>query len=105
MSEHLSRAEQLRCVALEAASRAVQPGTATSGLLSRAYQCETYLATGLVRTGPAWLAAAEVGYEGVSVLVEAERLSETMAARVREAVRALVPAKPSAGRSLYGGMS
>lgn len=86
----LSHDERIRVASLEAAGRVAEPGTPTSGLLSRASQCETYVRTGLIRTGGKWLSGAEVGWGGVSVMVEAEGLSAVVAARVREAVKAVL---------------
>ncbi len=82
----LSPNEHMRCVALEAASRCVLPDTSTSGLLSRARQAETYLTTGLVRTGAQFLSAVEIGGEGVSVTVEAPGLDSGVVDRLRVAV-------------------
>lgn len=85
--QDLSSAEHMRCVAVEAASRCVEPGTPTSGLLSRSQQIESYLATGLFRTGARGASGVQVGYEGVSVLVDAEALTLERAQAVAGAVR------------------
>ncbi len=90
MSDQLTPAEHMRCVALEAAGRCAQPGATTSGLLSRAFQCETYLLTGLIRTGPKWQSAAEVGTEGVSVMVEGPDLTREQLEGIGLAVRAVI---------------
>jgi len=86
----LSSTQHMRCVALEAAGRIAESGMPTSGLLSRAYQCETYLVSGRIRTGPRWMTATEVGFDGVSVLVEAEELDVDQAAAVGQAVKAVL---------------
>jgi hypothetical protein len=86
MSDQLSPAEHRRCVALEAAGRCAEPGTATSGLLSRAFQCETYIVTGLIRTGPRWLTGTECGTERVSIIVEAPDLSVPEVEKIRAAL-------------------
>lgn len=80
--QDLSSAEHMRCVAVEAASRCVEPGTPTSGLLSRSQQIESYLTTGLFRTGARGASGVQVGYEGVSVLVDAECLTPEQAAAI-----------------------
>jgi hypothetical protein len=90
MSDQITPAEHRRCVALEAAGRCAEPGMTTSGLLSRAFQCETYLVTGLIRTGPKWQNAAEVGTEHVSVMVEGPDLQPSVLADVARAVRAVL---------------
>lgn len=64
--------DETRIAALDAACRISEEGTSTSGVLSRASQIETYLRTGLIRTGPSWESGVEIGVEGVSVLVRGE---------------------------------
>jgi hypothetical protein len=86
----LSYDERIRIASLEAASRVADPGTPTSGLLSRASQCETYIRTGLIRTGPKWLAGAEVGVERVSVMVEGPELDPADVEAVAKAVRSVL---------------
>lgn len=87
--ESLTKAEQFRCIALQAASRAfAYKELSTSGVLSSASQFETYLLTGLVRTGGSWQSAAEVGANGVSVMVEAPGLKPETVEAIRAAVKA-----------------
>lgn len=87
MSESLTVAQQLRCAALEAARCAFSDRElSTGGFLSSASQFETYLVTGLVRTGGRFQSAVEVGAEGVSVTVEAPGLDSGVTERLRVAV-------------------
>lgn len=88
MSDQLTSAQHMRCVALEAAGRCAEPGMTTSGLLSRAYQCETYIVSGRIRTGPRWLTGTEVGCDDVSVMIEAPDLKPETISAVRDAVQA-----------------
>lgn len=86
----LSAGLRVRIAALQGAGQCVEPGTPTSTLLSRASQCETYLLTGLVRTGPRWESGAEVGVEGVSVMVYGPGLTPEQLEGIGLAVRAVL---------------
>jgi hypothetical protein len=91
MSESLTQAQQLRCIALEAARLAFSDRElTTSGFLSSASQFETFLATGLIRTGPKWLTGTEVGVERVSVMVEGPELDPADVEAVAKAVRSVL---------------
>lgn len=92
MPESLTGAEQLRCVALDAASRAtplVDPQSGrrvpTSGVIGTAAQFETWLVTGICPMTP--YAGSQVGTDGVSVLVHGPAVDGDLLAAVRETVR------------------
>lgn len=87
MSESLTAAQQLRVTALEAARLAFSDRELTTGgFLSSASQFDTFLTSGLVRTGPNWQSAVEIGGHGVSVMVEAPGLTPEVTERLRTAV-------------------
>lgn len=92
MSDVLSRADHLRCVAVQAASRIPPPpdgrGMSTSGLLSRAAQIETWLSTGVSVSVP--VVGQQVGVEGLSVLAAGRRLTPELAQRLHDAVERVV---------------
>jgi hypothetical protein len=78
---------ETRTLALDAACRISREGESTSGVLSRASQIETYLTSGLIRTGPQWESGVEVGVEGVSVIVHGKQeLTADVVKRLRVAV-------------------
>lgn len=77
---------EVRVEALTLACRVVPPGDPTGHFLSTARQFETYLVTGLSQTGPRNQQGAQVGREGLSVLVDGERLSPATVDAIRQAV-------------------
>ena len=80
---------QIRAVAVECASRAVQPGSPTGHVLSSARMFETYIRSGISQVGPRFRQGLICGAEGTIVRVEGD-LSEQDAALIQSAVTNLL---------------
>lgn len=86
-TDGLSRSEQLRATALLCACRAVQPGDPVGNFLSTTRQFHHYLLTGLTRTGrERWGVEFGVGEVGVRIDADGDLLTESLIARVEDAI-------------------
>ena len=76
----------VRTAALDMACRAVTPGSPIGHFFSTARQFESYLLSGLTQTGPRFQQGAQVGAEGVSVLIDGENLTPEKVDEIRAAL-------------------
>jgi len=76
----------IRALALDVAGRTADPGDSIGYVFSSARQFETYILTGLTKTGPRGMTGAQIGSEGVSVVVDGIDLAPEMVESLRVAV-------------------